>query len=483
MAVGNDTSTPRGAVEAYMDVSPMAPWTMDKWDEYDATIATAFHGPDVFLTPLVNWVSMPPGSDTYYTGAELLGGHTNHNAIGNRQRYIDAMYVDGRRKRLTSAERWGGKVQLTEFDELVSQYGQGTPQFMLAVLRERLMRGIISTHEKIARDMIFDYALFKFLADGTAWSSGTADFSTLTASSSYQMQLKFVNEVKLRLIERSKKWAQQAGSWTSPIPNYPSDAMIMTTPNVLYDLWETEEGDWVQDLRQLQDDRVINGGTFRYKGATFVDNWWLTLFNAGPITKQCGVTAVINWGDGSPDPDTTLIDNVYITGQTHADLKHYVQLTDFDATDFYAGDRVSIHTARTASWGVTNGVNFLDGKTYEAEVYSVDATLNRLTFMEPFTEEYLSSFNDTTHGTIYAYVTKARHIHPILVVAARGMATFAARTKVRLHNPPDDADLPGVTRVTWDEYGGKNRWNPYVYEILFAVASDTRSGRDEVSLR
>jgi hypothetical protein len=244
----------------------MAPWTMDKWDEYDASIATAFHGPDVFMTPLVNWVAMPPGSDTYYTGAEMLGGHTNHNAIGNRQRYIDAMYVDGRRKRLTSAERWGGKTQLWEFDELVSQYGKGNPQFMLAVLNERMMSGIITTHEKIARDMIFEYAQFRFLADGTAWATSTADFSTLTATSTYQMQLRFVNDVKLRLIERSKKWTQMAGNWANPIPNFPGDALIMTTPNVIYDLWESDEGDWVQDLRQLQDERIINGGTLTTGG-------------------------------------------------------------------------------------------------------------------------------------------------------------------------------------------------------------------------
>ena len=43
---------------------------------------------------------MPNGADTYYTGNELLRGHTNYNAIGNRARYIDAMYVDGRRKKL-----------------------------------------------------------------------------------------------------------------------------------------------------------------------------------------------------------------------------------------------------------------------------------------------------------------------------------------------------------------------------------------------
>lgn len=62
-----------------------------KWDEYDATIDTAFHQRPVFFTPLMNYVNMPNGADTYYTGNELLQGHTNYNTIGNRARYIDAI--------------------------------------------------------------------------------------------------------------------------------------------------------------------------------------------------------------------------------------------------------------------------------------------------------------------------------------------------------------------------------------------------------
>lgn len=482
MAVGGGT-TPRGAVEAYMDTSPMAAWDRDKWDEYDVEIDIAFHGPDIFLTPLVNWVSMPPGADTWYTGRELLGSHVNHNTIGDRQRYINAMYVDMRYKKLVSQGRYGGKVQIHEFDEINSRFSRGSPQWILAILRERLMNSITQTHEKIARDMIFDYAQFKFLADGNAWSLGTYDFSTLTGSSSYQIGLQFCDDVKLRLIERSRQWTQRVGNWANPIPNFPGDSMVMTTPNVIYDLWNSPEGDWVQELRGLGDERIINGGSFRYKGMTFIDNYWLTLFNAGPVTKQVGVTSPINWGDGAPDPDTSMVDNIFIVGQGHDDLKHYVQCTDFDSTDFYAGDMVSIHISRTSSWGVTNGCDFLDGKTLTAMVYSADASSNQLVFSEPIIEEYLESFNDSTHGAIYAYITKARHVHPVLIVAARGMATFAARRPVRIYNPIDDADLPGVERVTWDEYGGKNRWNPYIYEVIFVNASDTRSGRAKVDLR
>lgn len=481
-------ATPRGAVEAYMDVSPMEGWDRDKWDEYDHEINNVFHRADVFLTPLLNYVAMVPGADTWITGRELLGRHANHNEIGLRQRYIDAMYVDSREKKLVANKRYGGKVQLWEFDELVSRFGQGSPTFMLNVLRQRMGDDIVQVHENIARDAIFKWSLFKFLADGSKWTAGTADFSTITATSDYQMSLQFVMDTRLRMVERSSKYTQRWGTWAAPVPNFPNDSLIMVTPNIMYDLWNLEEGEWMQDLRQLQDDRIINGGQARWRGATFTENPDLVLWNAGILTKQIGVIQPINFGDGAPDPDVEdAVDQVYFVGQSTATQVHYVQCSDFDAGDFVVGDRLSIHIQRTTTWGITDGNDFLDGKTYVAEVWEVDATLNRLKFCEPVVTEFINSFTGTPNGgseaTLYAYITKARHIHPILVVGARGMATFASRTRIRIHNPEDHADLPGVIRTTWDEYGEANRWNPYIYECIFCAASDTRSGRDAVALR
>lgn len=438
---------------------------------------------------MLNYVNMVPGADTWITGRELLGSHANHETIGLRQRYINAAYVDSREKKLTSEGRYGGKVQLHKFDQLVSRFESNPPMFMLQVLRQRMAQGIIETHEKIARDCLFDYADFKFLSDGTKWTASTADFSTLTATAGYQFDIRFVNEVRLRMAERSRKWTQRWGSFASPIPGaqFMNDLMILVTPNIMYDVWNSDEGAWLEELRVLQDERIINGGVARYRGATFVENPWGVLRNAGTLTKQVGVTAQIDWGDGAPDPGDggsgTAVDSVYYVGQSSANITHYIQCTAFSASDFSAGDTVSIHTSRTGDWGITNGNDFLHGKTVDMEVQSVDATNNRLTLTEPMVEEYTEAFTDTTHGQIYAYVTKAMDIHPIVVVGARGMATFAARTKIGYYNPPDVADLPGVYRFSWDEYGAPNRWNPYLWEVIFSVASDTRGGRDAVSLR
>jgi len=137
---------------------------------------------------------------------------------------------------------------------------------MLQVLRYRLGQSILYTHEMSARKALFDNVQFQFLADGNTWTAGTYDFSTLSATSAYQMRLKFILESKLRMAERSYKWTQQWSTFAAPVPNFPNDALIMVTPNIMYDLWATDDGTFMEDLRQLQDYRVINGGAARYHG-------------------------------------------------------------------------------------------------------------------------------------------------------------------------------------------------------------------------
>lgn len=437
----------------------------------------------------MNYVSMPAGANYWYTGNELLGQSVNHNEIGVRQRYIDANYVDMRRKRLQSNKRYGGKTQLWEFDELVSRFGKGTPQFMLNVLRTRMMASIKTTHEKLARDAIFKWAQHQFLGNGTKWAVGTADWSTLSGDT-YKIDIKWINDTRLRLAERSMQ-SQEQGTWANPVPGhaFENDLLVITSPNVMYDIWNSDAGQWMEDLRTLKDERIINGGQFRYQGVTYAENRHSSiLYNAGPVAWQCGATSPIKFGDGSPDPDSETVDNIYYVGQSSDDVTHYIQCDNIGTSQFVKGDRISIHLQRTSSYGVTDGVDPFDGMTVEAVVYSVDEATERIELTEPMTLEFTQSFpatpTSTSVGTFYAFVTKGRHVHSLAVIASRGLHTWAARTPIRIHNPEDNvADLPGVIRVTWDEFGEMNRWNPYDYEIYYVVASDSRSGWDQVALR
>jgi hypothetical protein len=480
-------------MEAYMDANPMQAWDRQKWDEYDSTIDVGFHGRDIHFTPLMNYVQMPMGADNWYTGNELLRGHTNHNDIGLRARFIDAMYVDMRRKKLVSNKRYGGKAQVHEFDELNRRFGAGTRLWFLQVLRTRLMQQMKETHEKLARDALHDFALHQFLAEGTKFVAGTADFSTIDTTSTYKIDVKLLEQVRLRMAERAMDYTQEWGTYASPVPNWPGDILVITTPNVLYDLWNTEEGQFMRDLRELQDERIINGGVARWRGITFVETMWARLWNCGTLTKQVAVTSPINFGDGATDPDSGTVDNVYYEGQSTDNITHYVQCSDLGTSQFAAGDRVTIHTARFAStdYGITDSVDWTDGDTFDAEIYSVDETNERLTFRQPIPYEYTKAFRYTTLNgstvtadTAYAFVTKAQDIHPMYIIGTRGMHTWAARTGIRVHdNLVDDADLPGIFRVTWDEYGEMNRWNLDVYEIIYCAASTAGGGgRSAVSV-
>jgi hypothetical protein len=233
------------------------------------------------------------------------------------------------------------------------------------------------------------------------------------------------------------------------------------------------------DLRQLSDQRIINGGKVQYRNITVQDyGVSLSLWNAGKIIKQVKVTEPIMWGDGTPDPETGVaVDNIWLTGQGGAAVKHYVQceVGSFVAGDFKYGDFINIHTQRTDEFGVTNGCDVLDGMTITVEVVSADAATGRIVVRKPITEQYDKVLGDGSGA--YAYVTAAQHVYPCFAIGARGMVTWAGREKITWHRPKDEeADYPSIERVTWQERGEMNMWDPDVYEIVYCEGSFANRG-------
>jgi hypothetical protein len=245
------------------------------------------------------------------------------------------------------------------------------------------------------------------------------------------------------------------------------------------------------DLRTLQDQRILNGAMIDYQGFTFVEgNWARTmLYNAGNINKQVAVISAIHAGDGAKDPDVGAVDDVYYTGQSGSSATHYVQCSPFDDGDFLPGDEVSIHFLRTADWGITDGCDFLDGQTIVAEVLTADHATARITFRMPITANYTVDKGacSTLAGVTpdpnnisahYAYITKAQHIHPVLVAPARGAHVFAMTQPVKFYEPVAIDDFNSVWRFTWDMYGAPNRWEPDLYDIYFVAGSDYKRGQN-----
>jgi len=346
-----------------------------------------------------------------------------------------------------------------------------------------LLDGVARTQETLARNALLDNALHTFLGDGSVWNASSNNFAQLANTDAFKFDLKFLEDVSLRLSYRVEDTLHQWGDYTQPVPgsNFRDSVLVMVPTPVYWDLWNSEAKEWLIDLRQLSDERIINGGKaqLQYRNITIADyGHGLTLWNAGAVTKQVTVTSPIKWGDGAPDPDATLVDNVWIVGQGSADITHYVQCSDLGTSQFAKGDVVTLSAKRTSDWGVTNGVDFEDGETMQLEVYSVDETNERLTFRKPITYQFDKPITTST----YAYITKARHVFPVYIIGARGMCTWAARGGIEWNRPTDnDADYPSVERVTWNEYGEFNPWNSDLYEIAYCVG--TFGNRGAVSIQ
>ena len=454
--------------DTYYALNPVSVWDRQTWTEYDPVIAVNFYQNAMF-TPLVMWQPLDPKASTFVTGREALPGHINHNTIGVRQNYMTAQYVDSRERHIVANSRYGGKIQLHKHDELIEQWkANGRDGFARGVLQQHLNQSILGTHEMLARDALINNCNVK------TYAGGATDFDSINATDPFRFDIKQLRDVKLRLAVRSRFALQQFGDYARPVPGN-NDLLIMTTPMVMYDLWDQMDGEWMMNLRDLQDERIINGGQVRYQGFTFVESMDAVLWNAGSLTTQVGITQPITAGDGTVDPDSATVAGVWYTGQSSAGITHYVQCSDFGASDFVVGDFVSLHVDRSTADGVTNGVDYMDGKTMVMEVQALDAGNNRLTFMTPVMDDYNESFIGTPDGgssaTLYGYVTKAQHVHPVYLIAARGGSLFAIRDKVNLHTPAPVDDFESVYRSSWDEEGGMNAWNQDLHEISFCAAS------------
>lgn len=458
-------------LETYYDQNPLLRIDRNQWTEYDPELKVAFRQSSIF-TPLVQWVDLNPNAALYVTGREAIPGHVNHNEISTRQKYITAAYTDSRERHIRANKRYGGKIQFEEYDELISQWrSKGRAGFAAGILRQHLSGSIVTTHEKIARDAMIDNVNVKTYPGGATTVNG------LINSANFKFDVDQLRETNLRLSFRSKYQLGQFGDLANPVPGS-NDMLCVTTPGVIFDIENQLESRFQQTLANLQSPEQLNGFRLRYQGWTFVSSWDALLFNTGVITKQVAVTTAIKGGDGAPDPDVdAAVDGVLYVGQSSATVTHYVQCTDLGTGQFLAGDVVTLHVARTTEWGVTDGVDPLDGRTMELEIQTVDETNERLTFKAPVMDDYSESFGYTTLagsgsvGTAYAFITKAAHIHPVYQVGARGGNFFAIKRGVRLHYPPAIDDFESVTRVSWDEHGEMNKWNGDLWEMHYVRAT------------
>ena len=144
-------------------------------------------------------------------------------------------------------------------------------------------------------------------------------------------------------------------------------------------------------------------------------------------------------------------------------------------------DIVTIHVKRTSAYGVTNGVDPLDGRTIQRRVIKVDDTNKRLTFDRPILFNYIvpmaqQSVTGAADGTFYAFVTLGRNVGMCLVMGSRGGALGAVADPLAFYEPAAIDTFQQIWRFAYDMTLGYNVWDPNLFEIHMVSVAIPKPG-------
>lgn len=451
----------------YYNQNPVGVIDQNTWDDKLAAVNMNFQtGPSIF-TPLIDWTdrSQQTGAAvSHFT--DLMEGDVDNDEIGLADNYIEQPNGLDSRYRKIAVKRYGDKVQAHKSSSYFQQWKMSGGRDWTG-----LLRGILGNNVRRKMEILSRNAYLLGPSSYWTYSGGATSFANLNAGSTFGLDM--VNAWNLRL-----------GSTGSPV--VPGDKaaakLAILPPGAFYDFQQTLAAASASEASMWRDTYINSGQGLNYevgayKNVRFMvnpsDNYGQNssvLYNAGKISKQLTVTSAITAGDGAPDPETTSVDGTWYVGQK--DVTHYIQCSAFTASEIEVNDIVSIHTARTNAYGVTNGVNFLSGKTITRRVVAVDDANNRLAFDRPIMKNYSTDLG----GGVYAYVTKAVHVGMVLVLGSRGGILGSVNKPIEFYEPRPVDDFNSVFRFTWDTNVGFNIWDPNLFEIHFTAVSLPKPG-------
>jgi hypothetical protein len=144
-----------------------------------------------------------------------------------------------------------------------------------------------------------------------------------------------------------------------------------------------------------------------------------------------------------------------------------------DTTGFAIGDIVTIHADRTNANGVTNGVDYTDGKMQVRRIVAISGTTGgTLSFDRPILEPLTTDLG----GGVYGYVTKGRHVHSMLFIAGNDGVVQGVAQPPMIHTPAPVDDLGMIYRFTYDMYSGWQAFNKHAFEVAFVAGSNRVTG-------
>ena len=467
-------------LEAYYDLSPVGVLDQNQWDERRAEVQLNFRRNAIY-TPLITWQASGPAQNQWEY--DLIPGDVDSDEISMTANYIDTPQSFDTRMRKYVVKRWGDKVQMHKSDARFNQFIANGSRDWRPLLRGALGDNILRKHEILSRN-VFMNGPKTYWTFADAAGAGHDAIGDLTSSDVFSPSI--VNAWNLRL----------GNTGNTFIPGAVANAKLaIIPPGVKFDLFEAlpaasanEAALWRDVMIYGSQTPILNYEIGTFKNVRFVeapnDDYGINpnvLYNTGVISFQHAVTAPIKMGDGAPDPETTAVDGIFYVGQKG--VTHYIQLEAFGASDYAVGDIVTIHVKRSSAYGVTNGVDPLDGKLIHRRIVAIDAGNDRLSFDRPIMRNLTAAFYDAAGsvttaaaGTFYGFVTKARHIGFVLVLGSNAGVVGKVVEPIQFHNPAPVDDFESVWRLTWDAVMGWNVKDPHYFECHFCAVSLPKPG-------
>jgi hypothetical protein len=397
---------------------------------------------------------------TSMTVSQLLDPHPDITPLAARQIWMPSMHIDSRSVEITFQHN-GNKIAYHKYDDMVTYWKKNNKAGLRAIARGSLgvaevdMNDLLARNALIAGSQTTGYNLF---------INDRADFSEVVVGDKFDPYIG--SDIWLGMANRGL--AQALG---------PSGAegsiFAFTSPGVIHDI--QDDDNWKGVHEYLQDRILLRYEVGAFKNVRYIQTPKCTLWNTGTILARAPVNAAVTAGDGAPNPSTTKVDGTYQVGQTTGGITNYIQLdtpTSGSMSDFAVNDIITIHATTTSAYGVTDGVDYQEGKLTNRRIVAVDEGNKRLVLDQPV----LVDFDTDLGGGVYAYVTKARNIHATIFVGGpQAIVAGVAQQPLFYALDPVD-DFNAIHRFSFDQYMGYQPYQPEVFEVVFSAGSTRVKG-------
>jgi hypothetical protein len=397
---------------------------------------------------------------TSMTVTQLLDPHPDITPLAARQIWMPSMHIDSRAVEIEFQHN-GNKIAYHKYDDMVTYWKQNGKAGMRNIARGSLGAAEVDMNDLLARNALIGGSQ---TTGYNMFVNDRADFSEVVVGDVFDPYIGA--DIWLGMANRGL--AQALG---------PSGAegsiFAFTSPGVIHDI--QDDDNWKGVHEYLSDRILLRYEVGAFKNVRYIQTPKCTLWNCGTIIARAPVVATITAGDGAPNPSTTKVDGTYKTGQTTAGITNYIQLdtpTSGSMSSFKVNDIITIHATLTSEYGVSDGVDYQEGKLTNRRIVAVDEGNKRLLLDQPV----LVDFDTDLGGGVYAYVTKARNIHATIFVGGPQaiVAGVAQQPQFYALDPIDD--FKAIYRFSFDQYMGYQPYRPEVFETVFSAGSTRVKG-------